>query len=32
MIDLGVHLYLVVNGRCKENVDDSKKLIEEEVN
>ncbi len=32
VIHLGVHLHLVVDGRCKEVVDGSKKLIEEEVN
>jgi hypothetical protein len=32
MIHLNVHLHPVANARCKEVVDESKKLIEEEVN
>jgi hypothetical protein len=32
MIHLNVYLHLVAYGRCREDVDESKKLIEEEVN
>ncbi len=32
MIHLGLHLRLVVDGKCKGIVDKSKKLIEEELN
>jgi hypothetical protein len=32
MIHLGVHLRPIVDGRCREAMDESKKLIEEEVN
>ncbi len=31
-IHLGVHLHLVANGRCREAMDENKKLIEKEVN